>query len=101
MKTVILLCAAALAAAPAFADELVARSGDDSVHLGEAPCTSKPVLSRLEPKDQGEFKMASAMVNGHQFQACWHVVGNSAHVMYEDGDQGLIPLSDLKPDLSA
>jgi hypothetical protein len=100
MKIAIVLCAA-LVAAPVFADDLVARNGDDSVRLTEAACTSQPVLARLDPQLQSEYKAASAMVGGHSFQACWHVVGNSAHLMYEDGDQGLIPLSDLKPELSA
>jgi hypothetical protein len=101
MKIVLIACAAALAATSVFADELVARNGDDSVRLADAPCTSKLVLSRLEGQTQDDFKQATAVVGGQSFQACWHVVGSSAHLMYEDGDQGLIPLSDLKPDLSA
>ncbi|HVZ46672.1 MAG TPA: hypothetical protein VHA82_22895 [Ramlibacter sp.] len=100
MKIALFVCAA-LVAAPVFADDLVARNGDDSVRLSEGKCTSELVLARLEPQTQTEYKAATAVVGGQQFQACWHVVGNSAHLMYEDGDQGLIPLEDLKPELSA
>jgi hypothetical protein len=48
-----------------------------------------------------EYKSATAVVDGQTFNACWRPVGNAAHLMYEDGDQGLIPLSDLKPELTA
>jgi uncharacterized membrane protein len=102
MKSVILACVA-LAAAPVFAEELVARNGSDSVRLAEGPCTSESVLAKLQAEKQegGEYKAASAQVGGQSFQACWRVVGNSAHLMYEDGDQGLIPLAELKPALTA
>ena len=42
-----LICAAALVAAPALADELVASNGQDSVRLTDKPCTSDQVLQRL------------------------------------------------------
>ena len=100
MKPVLVLCAA-LAVTPVFAEELVARNGNDSVRLGEAPCTSELVLSRLQPQMQSQYKAASAVVEGQSFAACWRVVGNAAHLMYEDGDQGIIPLAELKPELSA
>jgi len=100
MKAVF-LCAAVLAAAPVFADELVARQGDDSVRLAETPCTSELVLSRLQQNMRGDFKAASATVGGQKFNACWRVMGNAALLLYEDGDQGLIPLAELKPELAA
>lgn len=100
MKSVLLVCAA-LAAAPVFAEELVARNGNDSVRLGDAPCTSELVLARLQPQAHAEYKAASAVVDGQNFVACWRVVGNSAHLLYEDGDQGIIPMAELKPDLTA
>ena len=100
MKSVLLVCAA-LAAAPVFADDLIARNGNDSVRLGEAPCTSELVLSRLQPQVQGQYKAASAVVDGQTFVACWRVVGSSAHLLYEDGDQGIIPMAELKPELTA
>jgi hypothetical protein len=95
-----ILCAA-LAAGSAFADELVARQGNDTVRLAETPCTSTEVLGQLPPQSRSEFMAASAQVEGKTFTACWRKAGQSAHLVYEDGDQGLIPLADLKPELSA
>jgi len=100
MRTVLLLCAA-LTAAPVFAQDLIARNGNDSVRLADGPCTSELVLARLQPQVHGQYKAASAVVDGQTFVACWRVVGGSAHLLYEDGDQGVIPMAELKPELSA
>lgn len=96
-----LLCAAALLAAPAMADELVASNGQDSVRLTDKPCSSETVLQRLTPKFRELMRDANAVVNGQPFRACWIVHGDSAHLLYEDGDQGLIPLTDFRQPKSA
>jgi hypothetical protein len=87
--------------APVFAQELVARQGDDSVRLSDSECKSELVLSRIEPGMAGEFHAASAVFQGQRFQACWRMVGNAAYLVYEDGDQGIIPADELKPELAA
>ena len=91
-----LLCAAALMAAPVLADELVASNGDDSVRLSDKPCSNQQVLERLTPNLRQLMRDANAVVNGQPFRACWVVDGDSAHLLYEDGDQGLIPLTDFR-----
>lgn len=103
MKFALLSCAAALAlaAVPAMADELVASNGQDSVRLTDKPCASDQVLQRLTPRLRDMMRDASATVGGQQFHACWVVDGDAAHLLYEDGDQGLIPLSDFKQPVSA
>jgi len=92
---------AVLAAAPAFAlaDNLVARQGDDSVRLNDAPCASEQVLGRLPVEARQEYKAASAQLQGQNFSACWREMGSVAHLIYEDGDQGIIPLQELKREL--
>lgn len=95
-----ILCAA-LAVAPAFANDLVAYNGGDSVHLSDSPCENEQVLSSLPPEIHADLRAASAVLQGQAFTGCWRVLGNAAYLLYEDGDQGLIPLSDLKPDLRA
>lgn len=96
-----LVCAAALLAAPVLADELVASNGNDSVRLSTNPCTSELVLNRLKPQFRKELREATAVVEGKTFKACWVVEGHAAHLLYEDGDQGLIPLTDFKLPKSA
>jgi hypothetical protein len=102
MKAVVFCAAlASFAVAPAFAQDLIARQGDDSVRLSEAACKSELVLSRLEPGTANAFRAASAVFQGQRYQACWVMVGESAYLVYEDGDQGIIPAQELKPELAA
>ncbi len=96
-----LVCAAALLAAPVMADELVASNGNDSVRLSTNPCSVEQVLNRLQPQFRTKLRDATAVVQGKTFKACWMVEGHAAHLLYEDGDQGLIPLRDFKIPMSA
>ena len=79
----------------------LAPGAHDSVRLSEEACKSELVISRLEPGMADEFHAASAMFQGQRFQACWRMMGNAAYLIYEDGDQGIIPAAELKPELSA
>jgi hypothetical protein len=102
MKAVVFCAAvASFALTPAFAQDLIARQGDDSVRLSEEACKSELVLSRIEAGTAKEFRAASAVFQGQRFQACWRMMGNAAYLVYEDGDQGIIPADELKPELSA
>lgn len=96
----VLLCAAAFVAAPVLANELVTFNGADSVRLSDNPCTTQQVLDRVQPEFHAALRDASAVVGGKLFRACWAVNGRAAHLIYEDGDQGLIPLQDFKVPLS-
>jgi len=100
MKTLIIIAALAIAA-PAMAGDLVARQGEDTIRLIDAPCSSEVVLGKVPPQFHSQFMQATAIVQGHTFAACWRKAGGAAHLIYEDGDQGIVPLSDLKPELTA
>ena len=101
MKAVAVVTAlAAFAAAPVFAEELIARQGSDTVRLSDSACKSELVLSRLDSRAKAEYRAATAYFQGQNFVACWRVMGNVAHLVYEDGDQGIIPIQELKPAMS-
>lgn len=91
-----LLCAAALLAAPAMADEVIASNGADSVRLSDSQCTSEEVLEQVTPPLREKLRDAVATISGQSFKACWVVEGNMAHLVYEDGDQGLVPLTEFR-----
>lgn len=91
----VLLCAAALLAAPAMADEVVASNGTDSVRLSDGQCSSQKIMEQIEPGMRDQLKDATATIGGQAFKACWVVDGQVAHLMYEDGDEGLVPLSEF------
>lgn len=91
-----LLCAAALVAAPAMADEVIASNGSDSVRLSDSQCTNEKVLERVTPPAREKLRNAVTTIAGQSFQACWTVEGNMAYLVYEDGDQGLVPLTEFR-----
>ncbi len=91
-----LLCAAALVAAPAMADEVIASNGVDSVRLSDSQCTNEKVLELATPPMREKLRGAVATISGQSFKACWVVDGNMAHLVYEDGDQGLVPLTEFR-----
>ncbi len=92
----VLLCTAALLAAPAFADEVVASNGDDSVRLSDAQCSSEKILEQIEASVRPQLKDATAMISGQSLKACWVVDGKVAHLVYEDGDEGMVPLTEFR-----
>lgn len=101
MRAVLLFCAALAAAAPAMSQDLVARQGEDMIRLADTPCDNQGVLGKLPAQFQEQYLQASATVQGQTFSACWRKAGSVVHLIYEDGDQGLVPLADLKAELQA
>ena len=91
-----LLCAAALLAAPAFAEEVVATNGDDSVRLSDAQCSNEKVLELVPSGMRTYLRDATAVIQGQSLKACWVVNGPAAHLLYEDGDQGIVPLAEFR-----
>jgi hypothetical protein len=83
-------------ALPAQAGELVAYDGKDTIYLTEAPCASQTVLSHVPDDVKPEFMKANVVLHGEKFTACWRITPTAAHLVYEDGDQGLVPLSLLE-----
>lgn len=96
MKSVAFLCAA-LVAGCSMAGELVSHNGDDTIRLVDEECSSQPVLDRLEPELKPQFRAVSVFLRGQAFAACWRATPSGALLIYEDGDQGMIPFDVLKP----
>jgi hypothetical protein len=90
MKRILVCAGIAMLAFSASAD-YIARQGNDYVRL-----TDKPCALNLPQKDK--MLAAFAVINGKSFNACWApVAGQQIGLLYEDGDQGLLPMSDLVP----
>ncbi|MEF7616633.1 hypothetical protein V4F39_22155 [Aquincola sp. MAHUQ-54] len=97
-RTALLLTAlcTALTALPARSGDLVAYEGGDLIRLSEAACTNEAVLNRIEPDARRHFRTASAVVQGQTYQACWGALPTAVYLIYEDGDQGVLPMSRLQ-----
>ena len=95
MRRYIIALAACLATS-AFADELSATDGRDSVRLTQSAC-APAVLEKIAPNLRPHFLGAVAMVDGVQFSPCWALRPDGrVELRYEDGDRGLVPLQDFK-----
>lgn len=98
IRTPVLLATALLAAATATAQttDLVAYQGTNAVRLTDAACTDDAVLKQLAPELRPYFRSAWAQVEGKRYKACWGTLPTAVIVVYEDGDQGLVPLGHLQ-----
>jgi hypothetical protein len=92
----ILFILALMFAVPALADDMVYRDGNDSVRLTEKPCL--PTLLALIPIElQPKVRAAVSKVDGKDYPACWIATRSGLVILqYEDGDQGLVRISDFK-----
>ena len=99
MKAIVFL-GATISMASVIAGELVSYEDGNTIRLGDGACTSKKVLRQIESELQQHFRAASADLQGKHFTACWHITPAGAHLIYEDGDQGFVPLTHLKRLLS-
>jgi hypothetical protein len=82
------------------AQDRIARQGADSVTITDRPCGQKDILGTIGERVGSEFLAAHGRFGGKDYRACWRPLGPSAHIVYEDGDQGIVPLADFKPVLS-
>jgi len=100
MKHLYALCAAAFCIAPAMARDMVAHQNGDIIRLADKACAIESVLRRFDPAQHALFRSASAVVQGQTYLACWRVTPAGAHLLYEDGDEGVVPFRILRPQLN-
>lgn len=91
-----IVCAALLCAAPAFAQQMVFKHGDNAVRIMDKPCVVASVLMHIPEPSRQAYRKADTKIDGQRYFACWRLVGDKVHIVYEDSDQGLIPVSDFK-----
>lgn len=86
-----------VAAAPAFAGDMIARQGSDEARFTDKPCTNATILANPLVSAPENWRAATAFFQGQHYEACWQSVGGMYHLVYEDGDQGFIPLAEIEP----
>lgn len=76
--------------------DLQASNGADFVVLHQTPCTN-PAVTSLVPVDKVSLLHgAEATVAGQKYQPCWYQASpDLIGLLYEDGDTGLIPVSEF------
>ena len=66
-----------------------------SITLFDTACTSEAVLGHIPPMFRQHFRSGAAVLEGKTYGFCWVVPVDQPVVVlvYEDGDQGMLPLA--------
>lgn len=75
--------------------DATATFGTDSVTLRDKACPAS-VLERITPEHRSNFRKADGLVNGKPYLGCWVLERDVVFLMWEDGDQGIIPAKNFK-----
>lgn len=84
-------------ASAARAGELEARMGNDWVRVSDTPCLYTAVLRHIPEEYRSQFHKAQGNFGGTLYFACWRPQGDVLHLVYEDGDHGVVPSQELQP----
>jgi hypothetical protein len=95
-----IVAAALVAAGTSFASQ-TARLGDDWIRIFDSPCVSAETMMRIPPAMRDQFRKVQARIGGQTFFGCYVFRNDAVYVIYDDGDQGVIPLSAFKLDPEA
>lgn len=88
-----LILAAALLAAPAYAD-LLASNGRDWLRLTQAARTNQTILPMIREEHRASFKAGRAEAMGKAYQACWVDTMEGAYVVFfDDGEIVALPVA--------
>jgi hypothetical protein len=96
MKRILAAIAALFIAFGALAQARVASDGKSSVRITLDVCTAQPVLALIPEIYRNVVRDATSTLDGKEWHACWFMDGDKVHLLYEDGDQGLMPFSWFK-----
>jgi hypothetical protein len=73
----------------------------DTVRLTQKPC-GESVLRHLPQGTRGYYRAALAVIGGQQWSACWAMRQDGmVHLVYTDGDQGMIPVAQFRQEPDA
>lgn len=96
-----LVFAALLCAASSSFAAKIAQRGDDWVRVYDSPCVSAETIARIPEGDRKGWGKVQGFFGGQKFFGCWRPMGNSTYILWEDGDQGIVPNGDLKEEMGA
>lgn len=96
----IVCCAALLCAAFPAMSERIAREGNSEVRIFDTPCVSAETIARIPEERREGWGKAIGVFSGQKFFGCWRKMGEDTYILWEDGDQGIVPAADLKEAMS-
>lgn len=95
-RSLIIIAALLLASGGGYAETRIAQNGNDFVRLTTDVCTAQAVLEAIPEQFRHLVRDGTAYTAGREWHVCWFVDGDQAHLLYEDGDEGSIPMATFK-----
>ena len=77
--------------------EAEAWDGQNRVRITRSPCSNPLVLRRVPASVAANLFQAWVDFEGVRYTPCWRPSGVIIQLLYEDGDEGAIPASALRP----
>ena len=72
------------------------------LRLFSQPCANDRVLARTPPAHRQSLHAGEAKVNGTVYGMCWLALPDgTVGILYEDGDQGRMPIQAFRPEVGA
>ena len=99
-----LLAVLLLFASPAFATNMIARDPDGTVvRLSTSKCQSKAIRKLVSKSTYDSLYAGTVTLQGKKtYPMCWAVIPSGyVALQYEDGDNGLVPITMFQPESGA
>lgn len=95
MKRLFILIVLVLATAPALAEKVFAQGGDE-IRIFDSPCVSVETMNRMPANARAGWNKAQGSIGGQRFFGCWREMTGVVYIIWEDGDQGVVPMIGFK-----
>ncbi len=74
----------------------------DYVRLFTSPCANDAILARTPPQYCAQLRAGEAKIDSKMHGMCWLALPDrSVGIVYDDGDQGRLPMDAFKPEVDA
>jgi len=74
-----------------------AKAPDGEITVSDQKCTNQAILARIPREVHDQILTAEVILNKQKYAACWHGMPQGVHLLYEDGDEGMVPYQMFKP----
>lgn len=96
-KKVLVSLTLCMAVLPAFADRVFRDPTGQVILRDNVPCPAVVLAHIPEKEVHDRFSKADTIVDGKPFVACYAESGPAVFLVFEDGDQGVLPQDSFKP----
>ena len=87
------------------AGDIVMRYADEAgnyVRLFDAPCSNGTIMARVPPQYRESMRSGEGKIDKKVYASCWVALdGERVGIIFDDGDQVVLPMAIFKPETNA